>query len=71
MPVYQRLSEIMTDLYFPMDAPTMDVVGQITSLATGAMMAMGIGAYSIFAKSKSAGKQEIIADRTLKKSYGK
>lgn len=64
------LSEMMTDMQFPMDASTTDLVGQITSLATGTLMAIGIGAYSIFATpKKQANKNENVANQTLQKSF--
>lgn len=42
------LSNVMTDLHIPLSPTTLDVVGESASIATGGMMAAGIGAFSIF-----------------------
>ena len=43
------VSDLMSDLHFPFDAATVDIVGQSASMASGSMMAAGIGTFSLFA----------------------
>lgn len=60
------ISDLMTDLHFPLDATTIEAVGEGASMVTGGMMAAGIGGFTLFANEiRSSGLKEPVIESTL------